>query len=557
MDGPDVMVTSPCAFDGRRQRRLVMRHPFGNWCVFSTHEHSFAFVGLYLMAVLLVSNSSIAEPPRELDASRKSSSTEKRLDTVFIEDFSTTTYRDDAATTADWSTTRESLTFGLPDEERIFGTWVHPPVGYSISNEQRNTLALAVGDVDNDGDLDVISGDYMQTNRLYLNDGNPINGFNGVIGIDLSGDTRQTWAVALGDVDRDGDLDLVEGSADAPLTLYLNNGDGSFASGSSLSAEARNTRALNLVDINGDGDLDIVVGNWLETNQLYRNQGQGVFDPPEDISPDTYRTAALAVGDVDQDGDLDVVSGNGYCGVDGATEINRLYLNRGNGTFDSGLDISDHELRTTSIALADLDNDGRLDVIAGHYESTKPTTIYFNNGKDNPFLGSRGYPVIEGSDNETWSIAVADHDGDGDLDVFLGQAAGTTSEGAKYCANHGDGYFTCLWEAATVLYWPRTLLLADMDGNGGLDLVHSQGSTSGARANVFFKDVSPSKNPYYYDRSFAVYSDSGASDHGIATADLDGDGLSDFISIRYDARSTWYRNDGDEYPNQYYLTDGT
>ena len=201
---------------------------------------------------------------------------------------------------------------------------------------------MALGDVDGDGDLDLVAGNFDGTNRLYLNNGTA-DPFNGVTGTNISGDAQQTYSIALGDVDGDGDLDLVAGNMSQANRLYLNNGTAdpfSGVTGTNISGDAHATCSIALGDVDGDGDLDLVAGNWGQTNRLYLNNGTA--DPFNgvtgiDISSDahyTYVHCAGGRGRRRRPGP----GGREYYG-----QTNRLYLN--NGTADpfngvSGTNIS-------------------------------------------------------------------------------------------------------------------------------------------------------------------------------------------------------------------------
>ena len=186
------------------------------------------------------------------------------------------------------------------------------------------TTSLAIGDVDGDGDLDMVVGNwgqFGQQNRLYLNNGTGT--FTDATAQRMPVDDDYTSSLVLGDVDGDGDLDMVVGNRLQNL-LYLNNGTGTFTDTTAqrMPVDTDYTEWLTLGDVDGDGDLDMGVGNNRLQNLLYLNNGTGTFtDATAQRMPVAIEfTASLALGDVDRDGDLDMVVGN-------FQQQNRIYLN--------------------------------------------------------------------------------------------------------------------------------------------------------------------------------------------------------------------------------------
>jgi hypothetical protein len=413
--------------------------------------------------------------------------------------------------------------------------------GSDISSDAHNTRSIGLGDVDGDGDLDLVVGNYAQINRLYLNNGTAAP-FFGVTGSDISSDARWTQSVALGDADGDGDLDLMVGNYNQTNRLYLNNGTAdpfSGVTGSDISSDAHGTWSIALGDVDGDGDPDLVAGNYNgQINRLYLNNG--TTDPfsgvsGADISSDAHSTWSIALGDADRDGDLDLVVGNSH-------QINRLYLNRNafspfNGV--TGADISSDEHVTTSIALADVDGDGDLDLVAGN--SNQTNRLYLNNGTVDPFSGVAGADISSDA-HVTTSIALGDVDGDGDLDLVAGNA---TQINRLYLNNGTADPFSGVagLNISSYAHWTYSIALGDVDGDGDLDLVEGNYF---AQANRLYLNNGTS-NPFSGVASADISSDTHNTD-SIELGDIDRDGDLDLVAGNFDQTNRLYLNNGTAAP---------
>ncbi len=321
---------------------------------------------------------------------------------------------------------------GGGDTSRVYrGNAVNSFMGSNISSGTKTSLDIALGDLDGDGDLDVVVANYGETNRVYLSDG--MGGFD--TGSDISSDANSSLGIALGDLDGDGDLDVVVANYGEANRVYLNNGMGGFSTGSDISSDQNRSNAIALGDLNGDGDLDVVVANYYYTaNRVYLSNGMGGFSAGSDISSDANSSLGIALGDLDDDGDLDVVVANG---VGYGSSFNRFYLNDGMGVFSAGSNISSNQHDSRGIALGDLDGDGNLDVVVANGGGGDTTNrFYLNNGMGGFDTGSD----ISSDANSSLGIALGDLDGDGDLDVVVANGGGGDTTNRFYL-NNGMGGF--------------------------------------------------------------------------------------------------------------------
>ncbi|MDF0596641.1 FG-GAP-like repeat-containing protein [Psychromarinibacter halotolerans] len=243
-------------------------------------------------------------------------------------------------------------------------------------------------------------------------------------------------SMSTGDIDRDGDLDLVSASTEAGLYIYLNDGAGGFTRSDDDVSPLADLDVFNaaLVDIDNDGWLDLFLATYLDGNFWVRNDnGRFLTDAAHPVAntPDAPLSLSMTFGDVDLDGDLDAVMGNWTAGwyrrIPGEESRNRVVLNDG-GVMDGSLytDLPGLPGETLTILLSDVNLDGAPDLLVGN-DFELPDYLYYGDGAGGFTPVTKADGVLPHTTNTTMAIRTADLHNDGVPELYFAQIAGRSS----------------------------------------------------------------------------------------------------------------------------------
>ncbi len=386
-----------------------------------------------------------------------------------------------------------------------------------------NPSTLATGDFNHDGKLDIAVAD-GNAGRVGLLLGANNGSFTFISSYAVHDNLQNLFA---SDFDRDGNLDIVVagGHPDAMsttayggyhVTALLGNGDGTFYAAPAYSLRGSPTEMI-AADFNGDGKTDLAVSN--RGVDVLMGQGGGAlagavhYDALDQYNNSAF-LASIAAGDFNKDGKMDL-AGPGY-----------LFRGNGNGTFQAATTF-DAGAHPGALAAGDLNNDAKLDLVSAQgtpFTNSNQTTVVALLGN-----GSGGFaaptPVTTGTNPV--SVALADLNGDSKLDLVAvnNGSSGTPSDngGLAVLLGNGNGTFQAASNYAVGVN-PSAVSIGDINGDGKSDLIVS---TSSSTVGSYQLGILLGNGNGTFQQAAFVHTDFGPQD--VLIGDFNGDGKKDLI----------------------------
>jgi hypothetical protein len=372
---------------------------------------------------------------------------------------------------------------------------------------------ILFGDFNKDGnqDLIVVHATSPATFEVWL--GNGDGTFN--VGTNALNQITLNSFVVGGVVapDANGSLDLIFVDAHSPANVWtvLGNGDGTFKAPASVAVSEGPLADVVFADFNGDGILDFVasftVGSSTQDGVFLGQAGGGYGAPILLANPDgVYDVCNNSVGDLNGDGLPEIVSANGCNLGTGAAGALTVYVNKGNGTFQTGVyyaagtesvDNTEANIAPQAVTIEDVNGDGENDIISSNPKGGD-VTILLGNGDGTVNVPTVGYST---GGNPKTSVLVADFNGDGLVDIIVPD----NTFSFAYLQGYGDGTF----RSPLDFYSPvpggygaggTTIATGDFNGDGNPDFVvgnvgYNNPNGSGIGITVFLSNPDGSLRP--------------------------------------------------------------
>lgn len=352
----------------------------------------------------------------------------------------------------------------------------------------------------------------------------------------------EAFHVAMGDLDGDGKVDLVVVNISAnTISIYRNTSSAGSIAGSSFAtkvdfATGVRPRAIAIGDLNGDGKPDLAIAN---------NGASTVSVFPNTSTPGTITTASfaakidyttgfnsnpsfIAVGDLDGDGKPDLATANSV-----SNNVSVLRNSSAGGVLNSTSFTTKVDFTAgttpTSIAIGDLDGDGKPDLVSANFSSNNISVFHNTATSGSITAASFAAAVNFATASNPYSVAIGDLDGDGKPDLAVANHSSNSVSLYRNTATSGSigsGSFTSKFDLATGTT-PTSVAIGDLNGDGKADVAvaNSASNTVSVYRNTA---TSGSLN----NSSFAAKVDfaAGSGTFSVAMGDLDGDARPDLVT---------------------------
>ena len=365
-------------------------------------------------------------------------------------------------------------------------------------------------------------------------------------------------SIAIGDLDGNGTLDLVEANScqkgdgscgNSEVSVFLGNKNGTFQPAASYISGGIAASSVAIGDLNGDGHPDLVIANGCLSGSNCNNgvvsvllgNGDGTFQSAVNYNAG-YVPVAIAIGDFNGDGHLDLIVANQYqcnnCNTGGVSVL----LGNGDGTFQAPVSYSSGGVAATGLAVGDLNGDRHLDVVVtNQYQcqncGSGQASVLLGKGDGtlrNPVsYSSGGYAAL--------SVAIGDVNGDSKPDLIVtnlcAKVSSCTDGIVAVLLGNGDGTFRSDGTYSSGAYGATSVAIADVNGDGEPDLIVD--NTCKATTNCGIGGVSVLLGNGNGTFQNAVAHSSGGEDaNSVVVADLNGDGRSDIVTANNCASKT-------------------
>ena len=316
-------------------------------------------------------------------------------------------------------------------------------------------------------------------------------------------------AVATDDLNGDGILDLAVGNGSGDTaSVLLGNGDGTFQIAEHYAVD-NEPYAIAIGELNGDNNPDLVTANLFGNNvSVLLGNGDGTFQAAAHYPTNGLYPTAVAISDLDGDGSSDLIVAGGIVAV---------FFGNGDGTFQAVVKYLVAN-SCSHVAISDLNGDSFPDLVLANQSSDNYISILLGNG-DGTFAPRVDYDVYSDS-NSFMSVAIADLDGDGALDIAAAHVG--ESDGVSVFLGNGDGTFSAI-DFYPTCQTPLSIITGDLDDDNNTDLALV---CNGGTGIVF---------PGNGDGTFReqVLYEADFNSTWVAIGDLSGDGLPDLAVTSY------------------------